>query len=151
MDTTKLYLGSRAAQKTVRPKEYDFLVNYNKPNYYVAFLNGLAEDPESWATLNHTHLEIAKERLEWFSAILILEQPEAHQLLQKWLPHTTTLLHKNANNNPNNSNNTKYNDDDTRNNKTIAMSREEFDQLNSLDRELYEYAIQLSHSILRSF
>ena len=136
-----------------RPKWQDFSVNFNKPNYYTTFLNGLAEQPGAWKHLNRSHhLEIAKERLHWFREILILEHPETHtSALQRWLPpEHATLEHYNANKN--------YNIKETRSSvrsggrygdtqkqkKRIALSREEFYRDNALDKELYEYAVQLS-------
>ena len=111
---------------TVHPPSYQygeqvphgsfFSVNINKPNYYTAFLNGLAEntdDPgydsapfdfEYFAFgLNQTHLEIAKDRLtNLFDAVLVLERPETHAQLDRWFafsnkPNGGTLPQRNQN------------------------------------------------------
>lgn len=111
-------------------------VYYNKPNYYVAFMNGIADRTYDYH-LNQTHLEIAKERLALFEAIFILERPETFHALQKWLPkmENITRLHKGETREKSGS--------------KIAWTREQFYRDNALDLEFYEYALNLSLSRLK--
>jgi hypothetical protein len=141
------------------PHSFHFSVNYNKPNYYTAFLNGLAEntddagddsvrfDFEYYAFgLNRTHLDIAKQRLESiFDAILILERPETHGQLDRWfafLGETDNSYYPHRNKN-----------DMTHMKKKsravyhpLNFTREEFYRYNALDKELYDFALELSLS-----
>jgi hypothetical protein len=135
------------------PHDSYFSVNYNKPNYYTAFLNGLTEntdDPgydsapfdfEYFAFgLNQTHLDIAKERLtNLFDAVLVLERPETHAQLDRWFafsgkPNGGRLPQRNKNRKK------KKNDGGG------EFTREEFYKYNALDKELYDYAVELSLS-----
>jgi len=130
-----------------------FSVNYNKPNYYTAFLNGLAENTDDKGVykkapfdfdyfafgLNQTHLEVAKRRLEsMFDVILILERPETFVQMDKWFyvkDQESFYPHRNQN-----YQNYKYNLND------LNFTREDFYRYNALDKELYEYALELSLS-----
>ena len=128
-----------------------FRVNYNKPNYYTAFLNGLNEnnsdehkllDGGRWTNnydfdyfafeLNHTyHLELAKERLRtMFDAIIILERPETRRHLHKWFAFLGTddnviIPHGNSNPIPR----------DKR--PQLDFTRDEFYKYNALDIKSY--------------
>ena len=137
-------------------------MNYNKPNYYVAFLNGLAEntddlDSEQQARydfeyfafgLNQSHLETAKQRLEdLFDAILILERPETYVQLERWfepsndsVDHGYSLPHQNRNQAR------LYNSSYSEEFPALTFTREEFYRYNVLDKELYNYALELSLS-----
>ncbi len=134
------------------PHSFYFSVNYNKPNYYTAFLNGLAEntdDPGSKSArfdfeyfafgLNETHLEIAKRRLEsFFDAVIILERPETYGQLDPWFAFSgetaaTYYPHRNKGSS-------------TTRRKTLNFTREEFYRYNALDKKLYEFALELSLS-----
>ena len=107
----------------------EFPINANKPNYYVAMLNGMGQDTGDFSSqVNRKHLEFAKGRLREFDAVIILEEPRTYQLLSKWLTNTT-LYHKNAG---------RLSD--------IALSRDEFYKDNMLDFELFEFAKNLSLS-----
>ena len=106
-----------------------FKVNYNKYNYYTKMLNGFGDQPD--IEINETHLDIAKNNLFRFSTIIILEDKDTFQLLEKYNIYNTE--HKNKNNN---------------NNKNILFNLEEFKKYNTYDYELYNYAINLSHSKL---
>lgn len=142
----------------ITPQSFYFSVNYNKPNYYTAFLNGLAEntddagdnsvrfDFEYYAfELNRTHLDIAKQRLESiFDAVLILERPETHGQLDRWF----AFLGESANNYYPHRNKR----DVTKGPGTeqylhpLNFTREEFYRYNALDKELYDFALELSLS-----
>jgi len=106
----------------------EFTVNFNKYNYYTKMLNGFGEQPN--IEINQTHLEIAKNNLLKFSTIVILEDKDTFQLLEKY--NIYTVEHKNKNNNKNN----------------ILFDLEEFKKYNMYDYELYNYAIHLSRSQL---
>jgi len=167
-----------------------FSVNFNKPNYYTAFLNGLTEntnDPgydsapfdfEYFAFgLNQTHLDIAKERLtNLFDAVLVLERPETHAQLDRWFafsdePNRYALPQRNQNRpgsgrkrgppdrlslfriiNPKEF--YKQNEKARKKKKGGSkfkkggskFTREEFYKYNALDKELYDYAVELSLS-----
>jgi len=135
------------------PHESYFSVNYNKPNYYTAFLNGLTENTDDLGYdsapfdfeyfafgLNQTHLDIAKERLtNLFDAVLVLEQPETHAQLDRWFafsgkPNGDRFARTNVNKMK------------TKNNGGGKFTREEFYKYNALDKELYDYAVELSLS-----
>ena len=138
----------------ITPHSLYFSVNYNKPNYYTAFLNGLAENTDETGDtsvrfdfdyyafgLNRTHLDIAKERLESiFDAVLILERPETHGQLDPWFAFLgeesarKQYPHRNGNRS-------------TKRSKTEQnFTREEFYRYNALDKELYDFALELSLS-----
>lgn len=119
-----------------------FPTNTNKPNYYVAFLNGLAQEPGynfSDMTREH-HLEVAKERLQMFEAIIILERPETYLALSKWMPDgNVSLPHKNA----------AGTGKKKKAKVPINFTRAEFYKHNALDLELYKYATELALSRIR--
>ena len=161
----------------------DFHLNHNKPNYYVSYLNGFAQNGDDSGDekendnysfdyfafgLNRTHLNIAKQRLrDMFDVILILERPDTYQQLYKYFEFIK-LSGSDNNNNTNNSaagdgdgeddpiyalpkNNEKYDYDKEdkmlrQKNTKLLYTREEFYKYNALDKELYEYAIELSLS-----
>jgi len=157
------------------PYQTALSVNYNKPNYYTAFLNGMANNHDDFKTtnnteyennygfdyfafgLNRTHLEIAKKRLrEVIDVILILEYPETHVLLDPWFEFLGT--EKGSDNLPHQNKRVecvlcKFNKeirrkrDDKRN---MLPSEKEFYKFNALDKELYEYAVELALSRVKS-
>jgi len=103
-----------------------FFVNYNKFNYYIKMLNGFGNNPD--IEVNNKHLKIAKNRLDKFSIILILEDKETFKQLDKF--ETTKIVKNNIN----------------KHNYKIEISREEFIEKNILDYELYEYAKKISYN-----
>lgn len=107
-----------------------FKVNYNKYNYYTKMLNGFGDQPN--IEINQTHLEIAKHNLSKFSTIIILEDIDTFKLLEKY--NIFNIVHKNKNNNKN---------------QNILCQLEEFKKYNTYDYELYQYAINLTHSRLK--
>jgi len=114
-------------------KSGKFHVNYNKPNYYVQMMNGLADVPH--LKMNNTHLEVAKQRLqEWFKGIFILEQPETFSALGDIIPGY----------NPNGQGLPKHSRDNSQNKHTIPLSEDEFREENDLDYQLYEFAVDLA-------
>jgi len=138
-------------------------VNYNKPNYYTAFLNGMANNHDDFNTtnnieyennygfdyfafgLNQTHLEIAKKRLrEVIDVILILEYPETHVMLDPWFEFLGT--EKGSDNLPH-QNKRRRKQGDKRN---MLPSEKEFYKFNALDKELYDYAVELALSRIKS-
>ena len=151
----------------------NFRVNYNKPNYYTAYLNGLAQNDDDDDTeygykysfgyfafeLNRTHLEIAKERLrDMFDVILVLERPETHQQLSKWFAFTedsnstTITTTTTTNNDPSyvlpiaNSAKDRHESERRKQKAKVLCTKEEFYKYNALDKELYDFAIELSLS-----
>jgi len=91
--------------------------------------------------LNRTHLETAKQRLhDMFDTILILERPETHRHLNKWFVFLNNddgiiLPHNNQN---------------KKEIRSLNFTREDFYRYNALDKELYEYAVELSLSKLEN-
>ena len=85
--------------------------------------------------LNQTHLDIAKQRLEtMFDAVLILGRPESYGQLDRWLgKNESGLPRKNKN-------------DDQSTRLSLNFTREEFYRYNALDKQLYEFALELSLS-----
>ena len=137
----------------ITPHSLYFSVNYNKPNYYTAFLNGLAENTDDTGDtsvsfdfdyyafgLNRTHLDIAKQRLESiFDAVLILERPETHGQLDQWFAFLGESAKKHF---PHRNGNLSTKWSKTEQN----FTREEFYRYNALDKELYDFALELSLS-----
>ena len=107
-----------------------FPINVNKYNYYVKMLNGLGQ--QSDIEVNHQHLEIAKNNLHKFSAILILENPQSFRLLHKY-----GINHIGQHNKSN-----KYRIDPN----TVPLAK--FKHNNQYDYKLYDYACSLSNKQL---
>ena len=126
------------------PKYQTFALNFNKPNYYTAFLNGLGEEShDERIPLTSRHLNIAKERLKsWFTAIIILENNTTHHksfVDKLGLPPNTQLEYDI----PGMGVGVKK-PQATKTENTISLTKEEFYKLNSLDEELYNFAVQLA-------
>jgi hypothetical protein len=94
---------------------------------------GLADDRNYDYKLNPTHLEVAKQELNRFDEICILELPETFRALEQWFPNTEQKLGANHVNEK-----TKL---------PIGLTRQEFYQDNVLDFELYEHAVNRSLSL----
>ena len=107
-----------------------FKLNYNKYNYYVKLLNGLGDNPD--IEINESHLDNAKNILSKFNTILILEDKNSFNLLNKY-----NIVYDN----------TKKNVCHEYNTNLIFPSYEEFKKENYYDYKLYEYAKELSENM----
>ena len=107
-----------------------FNINNNKDNYYVLLLNGLGNKHN--IKVKKKHLTIAKERLNTFDTIIILENKDSFNLLKKY--------------GINDINNTKSNVSKILN--EYNVDKMEFEKNNTFDRKLYNYAIKLSNNQL---
>ena len=110
----------------------NFLLNYNKFNYYTKMLSGLGNDLDTKITMKHFY--DAKKNLEKISTIIILEIPETFNLLKKY--NINNIVKKNITN--------------KKNLKKLIIDQNFFIEQNRFDYLLYNYAIKLSKKQLNN-
>lgn len=108
-----------------------FNINFNQDNYYTKMLNGLGQYHN--INVDDSHLSNAKERLNKFSIILILEQKETFKLLEKIGVEFSDKVKKKPID------------------KNILVDKKAFEKNNKYDILLYQYAVQLSNQQLKLF
>ena len=117
------------------------------PNYYVRMLNGIGDAPRT--NLTRGHLEKAKQVLDSFDSVLVLEDGDEANLakLQELLGNEVGLVQnrkwasKIAVKIPKTSNNELKNDREYKKLRArMDYMKPLFDKMNQLDLELYEYA-----------
>ena len=145
-DTTTTASNIGNYSRHTRRNNYDY-------NYFACCGGSDSNTTNSTYGLNRTHLEIAKQRLDMFDTILILEDPATHHQLLPYKPTTTkqsttdtdmTILSSKKSGGNRGRGNPKYLKRMQAAKEQFQLSRAEFYHDNQLDYELYQYAITLA-------